>query len=279
MKINALVYCALLLFPFQVQADIVLNFGVYTSDKPSSMVKKLRPLLNELEVGMRLRLQEEVHIKMQVAHSYEKGISQIVKGDVDFSRLGAASYVLAKQANDKLQIVAMEHENGKKQFFGVIAVPDNSKIRQLSDLRGKRFAFGSERSTIGRYLAQELLMKNGINSLDFKKTEYLGRHDAVGAALVNGQFDAGALKESTFLKMRTQGQGLRELVRFPNVTKSWVVRGQLSPRVFKALQQSLLALQDTPGLRRLNKSGFMPGSDTEYAITREAIRNNIHFFK
>ena len=72
--------------PLDAKGSIVLKFGVYTSDKPTSMVKQFRPLLNVIEGGLQKRLKQPVTIKLEIAKDYEAGIADIVQGKVDFSR-------------------------------------------------------------------------------------------------------------------------------------------------------------------------------------------------
>ena len=184
-------------------AEVNLKFGVYTSDKASTMVKMFRPILNELETRLSEKLNKEVKIKLQVANDYEKGISNLVNGDVDFARMGPASYILSKEKNPDLRLLAMESKKGRKKFYGIIAVHEQSDINNISQLKGRSFAFGNERSTIGRYLSQHVLSEQGIYAKDLGKYDYLKRHDRVGAAVGSGQYDAGALKESTFKKLKT----------------------------------------------------------------------------
>ena len=97
----------------------------------------------------------------------------------------------------------------------------DSKFETLKDLKGASFAFGNINSTIGRYLAQSELLKEGIDNNALSKSEYLGCHDKVFKAVELGDFDAGSLKESTFKKLNKDNQ-LRVLHRFENVTKPWV---------------------------------------------------------
>lgn len=61
------------------KAQIKLAFGVYTSDKPSLMVVKFKPLLNRLEQEMSKRLNENIVITLQVFPTYEKGIDAITQ--------------------------------------------------------------------------------------------------------------------------------------------------------------------------------------------------------
>ena len=85
----------------------------------------------------------------------------------------------------------MEDKKGERRFSGVIVVGADSSIKRLADLAGKRFAFGDENSTIGRYLAQAELVKAGIRARDLAHYEYLGRHDLVAKAVSLGDFRAG----------------------------------------------------------------------------------------
>jgi phosphonate transport system substrate-binding protein len=144
-----------------------------------------------------------------VAKDYATGLERLVRGDVDFSRFGPASYIFARQRNERVKVIAMERRYGGKVFYRVIRVAQDSPTQRVEDLRGQRFAFGNERSTIGRYLAQKLLLDHGLHSHDLAGFAYLGRHDKVVASVAAGQFDAGAVKENTYRKALEAGAKLR----------------------------------------------------------------------
>lgn len=261
-----------------VGAEVLLNFGVYASDKPSAMVKMFRPTLNALEALLTAKLGEPTRIRLQVASTYNQGIDDLATGRVDFARMGPASYITVKQRNPALQLLAMESNKGSKTFFGIICVQKQSPVLDISQLKGLTFAFGDKRSTIGRYLSQHLLAQQGVHAGDLASYEYLGRHDRVGAAVGAGQFDAGALKESTFKKLRAAGVEIRELARFPNVTKPWIASSNLSPKMVAALREVLLELKDPLALKAIKKSGFLPAVDSDYATIRESMQTNAEFF-
>lgn len=159
-----------------------LTFGVYASERASELVEQFRPLLNVLEKTATTSLGEPVSITIKVAPTYEQGIDDLAQGRVDFARFGPASYIEAKLRQSEIAIIAMETLNGKKTFRGLICVKVDSSLTSIDQLKGKRFAFGSAESTIGRYLAQALLVHNGIHAKDLAGFEFLGRHDKVGAA-------------------------------------------------------------------------------------------------
>lgn len=262
-----------------VKADTSLIFGLYASDSPSTLVRQFRPLLNEIETRVSARLGETVKISMHVASTYDKGIEELATGHVDFSRLGPASYVMAKQKNPDISILAMEKYKGGKVFNGIICVAADSSISIVSDLKGRSFAFGDKNSTIGRYLSQDYLLKQGITSSTLSNFSYLGRHDKVGGAVAIGQFDGGAIKESTFKKLVAKGEPLRSIAVFPNVTKPWVARAGLPQKIRDTLQEVLLSLERTPGLKQLKKEGFLPGSDSDFSIVRQTMADNPKFFR
>ncbi len=272
-------FLVLSLTSFPALAEIRLNFGVYASDKPTTMLKKFKPILRDLQQTMTRELGEPVSIKIQVSSSYEKGIQAIASGKVDFARLGPASYVSVTTLDPAVRLMATESNKGSKRFNGVICASASSQIQSVSELKGKRFAFGNEQSTIGRYLSQQYLLQHGIKAADLGYFEYLGRHDRVGYAIAVGKFDAGALKESTYKKLLKKGVALRPIATFENVTKPWVARSGLSERIFSTLRRALLEYKNPEGLKALGKDGFVVGSHEDYLPIIAAVRNNPEFFK
>ncbi len=260
-------------------ADVALKFGVYTADKPSDVVKQFRPILDVLEKKASEILGEPVRIRLKVTKTYGEGVDLLIKGKVDLARFGPASYIAAKEKAPDITILALESNKGRKSFWGLICVHADSPIRSVRDLKGKTFAFGDERSTIGRYLSQLYLSDHGVRASDLAGYEYLGRHDTVGMAVAAGKFAAGALKESTFKKLVAKGRPLRELARFPNVTKPWIARTDFPERLAHALREALLAIRDPKALKALGKDGFVEGRDGDYASIRKAIRDNAAFHK
>ncbi len=254
-----------------------LVFGVYTSDAATEMVKQFSPALDVLEVALGEQLGERVKISLKVASTYEGGVEDLTSGRVDFARMGPASYVMAKEISPGVRILAMESKKGSKTFNGVICVREGSDIESVAQLKGKRFAFGDARSTIGRFLAQELLVENGIRSENLEGFDYLGRHDKVGMAVGSGMYAAGALKEGTFKKLVAAGEPIQVIASFPNVTKPWIARAGMAPELFDGLRKVLLAMDDKKALGALKKDGFLPGDDADYDSIRSAIEASHSF--
>ena len=277
--ILALALLAAVVFGKPAQAEVTLNFGVYAPDSRADVEKQFRPALAVLEKDLTDRLGETVTINLKISPTYEGGLDDLVKGRVDFTRLGPASYVLGKDREPDLSILAMESKKGAKTFNGIICVALDSDIDSVAQLRGRSFAFGDDQSTIGRYLSQLYLVENGMTADKLDRYEYLGRHDKVGIAVGRGEFDAGALKQSTFNKLVKKGVPIRVLVTFPNVTKPWVGRAGMDSRIKDALQAALLDMSDKKALKALKVDGMLPGADEDYAAIRQSIKENGRFFE
>jgi len=258
---------------------LVLKFGLYTADKPSKLVMQFRPILNELELNFARISGSTVKIKTVIAKSYQEGQDNLVQGRVDFSRMGPASYIAVKQRKPEIEILATESKGGRKVFYGIICVPEDSAIQNVSELKGKRFAFGSKSSTIGRYLSQLLLAKNDITAPVLAGFEYMGRHDLVGIAVAANRFDAGALKQSTFNSLVEKGYKLRAIARMENVTQPWIAGAHLPLKTLQTLRLALLQVQDMAALKALKTGTFLEGDDSDYDSIREAIEQNDRFME
>jgi len=253
------------------QVSNELTFGLYQSDKATEMHRKFKPLVDYLSEKVTRLSKSPTEFKLKIFKSYQGANDALVTGEVDFVRFGPASYILAKNKQPNIQLLAMEEKKGKTRFKGLIVVSRTSPIQTLSDLKGRSFAFGNINSTIGRYLAQSELIKVGVTSSSLSKLAFLGRHDKVFKAVELGDYDAGSLKESTFKKMNKKDE-LRVLHSFENVTKPWIASSKLPPKMFKALSTALIELSDPSILKKYKVSGFVAVNDNDYQYVREGIQ-------
>ncbi len=245
-----------------------LNFGIYTSDKPTEMYKKFKPIIDYLEKDLQNNGIDK-KIKLKIYPTYEGAIDGLVKGEYDFARFGPASYILAKDKNENIRLLVQEIKDEKKRFKGVFITKSDSGINRIEDLKGKSFAFGNDTSTIGRFLSQAQMLKRGIDSQNLGSFKYLQRHDKVALAVANGDFDAGVIKESTFEKYKDKG--IKSFHTFDNVTKPWLVRENFPKKEFEILQKAMINLKDKEILTIFKGDGFIKTNDDEYDFVREGI--------
>uniref|UniRef100_UPI0026196F58 PhnD/SsuA/transferrin family substrate-binding protein n=1 Tax=Pseudomonas sp. TaxID=306 RepID=UPI0026196F58 len=83
-------------------------------------------------------------------------------GAVDVGGLGDAPYVFALGAGVPLKVVSITHAEGR--YTTAILVPQNSPLKTVSDLKGKRIVTG--RGSIGHFLAIKALREAGLKTSD-----------------------------------------------------------------------------------------------------------------
>ena len=265
--------------PSVAAAEHEVVFGAYSSDKPSAMVAQVSPTLRALSKKILEMHGEKVTFRMQIVRGYKTGVDHLIDKKFDIMRLGPASYTMAKRKARQISVLAMESKNGKKTFNGVIAVHKDSPIQKVTELKGKSFAFGSKRSTLGRFFAQLVLTQSGVLADDLGGFKYLGRHDKVGRAVGSKLFDAGALEGTTFAKLVKKGVPIRALKIYTNSTRPWVAREGLNPKLVRMIREAMLNLSDKKATNDLRFDGFLPGQDSDYDLTRRAIEDNHKFFE
>lgn len=265
---------------FPVLGDVTLDFGIYATNKPITLDQQFKPLINSIENIVAKKVGEDVDIYTHAEYTYEDSINNLIKEKVDFARLDATAYVIAKQLNPAIRIIAAESIKGKKDTYGVIIVHRLSSIEKVEELKGSSFAFAKSKSSILRCLAPRYLYSHGITAKSLLRYEYLGRHDRVATSVGLGQFDAGALKESTFIALRDKGVPIKEIAKFENMTSVWVAREKLPEEIYKVLQESILEINTkiSPVLEVLGIDGFIRVDDGDYNKIRDAVKDNDKFF-
>jgi len=107
-------------------------------------------------------------------------------GSVDFGYVGDAPPIFAQAANARIRYAAAVKQNGNTQ---AIVVPQDSAIKTLADLKGKRIAFGKGSSAHNLLVAA--LEKAGLSWSDITPAP-LAPADAT-AAFVKGSIDAWSI--------------------------------------------------------------------------------------
>ena len=255
---------------------VELKFGIYASERRAWLDSDNTPILKHLKEQLKSEFNVDVKIKTVFFPDYNDAVKAIVKKEVDFARLGAASYLDAKKQSPKLSIIGLESNKGSTYHEGVIGVLKESPIVNVKDLKGKKMAFGNKSSTIGRYCSQKYLTDNGITEAELKQYQYLGRHDNVAIAIIRKTHDAGAFK-SSILKDKNLKERIRVIARFKAPTQAWVARAGIDMGVLTKLRQVLISVPKE-SITIKSRDAFVKGDDSNFKYLRESIQNNDLFF-
>ena len=156
--------------------------------------------------------------KTNVATEYA-GVIEALSADppaAHMASLATFAYVLAAERGvAEARLVSVRY--GSPTYNGQFIVRKDSGISKLSDLKGKSFGRPDPLSTSGWIIPMLSIRAAGVNpDKDLSEIIDAGSHDAVVAAVYNGDVDAGA----TYVDARTRVEK-----NFPDVMEKVVVLG------------------------------------------------------
>ncbi|NOX92425.1 MAG: phosphate/phosphite/phosphonate ABC transporter substrate-binding protein [Gammaproteobacteria bacterium] len=276
MKANTIVISVLfsaLTLPQAAFADISTNkellFGSVAMDIPAVMHKRLKPLTRYLSE----KLNRPVSLKL--SPNMGAAIKEVADKNVDLAYLTPVAYLKA-HARGGAKIVAKTVTKGKASFQLMIVVKKDSPYKTIADLKGKTFAFGDKRALLQR----AVVVGAGINMEDFSDYKFIGHYDNIARAVVNGDFDAGILKDTMAFAWQGKGKGLRILAESPALPPyNIAASGDIDDDTLAKLKDAFLNLdKNNPMHLQVIKAvdkkydGFAATSDAEYDVVRELIK-------
>lgn len=243
-------------------------FVVHPYDTPSRLYARFRPLT--LYLGSALGRP----MKLLIAATYDEQIDRIVNGRADFAYLGPTPYIRAR-ARGQVEILAGEAEAGQAFYQSVLVVRDDSPIRRVADLAGKRIALGAEISMGSSLAPKQLLAQAGLARSEFTAISHLDRHERVALAVLHGDFDAGGLRLD--IAKPYLPRGLRILATSQPLPPHVVAA---SPRALvdeRGRVRQALLYPDESGLSALRALGpetsFVPIDDSQFEVVRRLERS------
>jgi len=88
---------------------VQINFGVYSDDQATSVVRTYMPALKSLERSMTIKLGTPVDIRMHIASDHKQGLDHLINQEVDFKALDTQDYLEMKQTGVDLRILVSQN--------------------------------------------------------------------------------------------------------------------------------------------------------------------------
>lgn len=221
-----------------------------------------------------LEKQTGLAFSVKIGSTYDEHIDFIGRDRVDIAYIGPAPYVTMTERYGNKKMLARLEVNGQPYFQGNIIVRSNSELRQLTDLRGMRIAFGDPNSTMGFLVPHHMLHKSGVFDEDTEKHQFLNNHNNVALAVLAGEYDAGAVKPAVYEKFKKEG--LRTIATTPAISEHlFVASNKLDAAHVEAIREALLtARNSSQGMDALhsikkNITALVPVQDSDYANLRQ----------
>jgi len=229
--------------------------------------KKFSPLADYLhqETGKK--------IVIKITKDYQQQIDAVGKDQMDLAYMGPNEYVTMTQKHGKKPLLACQEIDGKTSLYGMIITKKDSPLTSLAELAGKRIAFVEPNSTMGYVVPRLMLQEAGVDLKNVAQADFLKSHSNVALAVLNGYFEAGAVKDEAFYTY--QERGLKILAKSPPVHEHlFVASSHLPAPLLDSLRQALQTLRDPAVLTAIQPAltGLVPVEDSEYDGLRQILK-------
>lgn len=248
-----------------------LRVGVVPNQNPESVEA------NYEAFGDYLSEQLGREVELMVPTSYSAVVEAMVNNELDLAYFGGLSYVQARNRADVAPLVTeINPRTGDTTYHSLIITPVDSDIQEVSELRGRNFAFGNASSTSGSLYPAIMLQDAGIDyRTDLGEFTYTGGHDATAQAVANGSVDGGGIEDRILYDLQEDGKVDQGSIRTVEVSDPiegypWVVRGALSDDLQEQITQAFLNIDDLALLDLLRAQGYerVEPADYDYAEER-----------
>ncbi len=262
-----------------------------------SLMMPLSAIAGELRFGILPRLtiaeMEEGFAPLASYLSRELGVkvTLVVPKDFDTWRKDAAArkydivytnpylYVLLKRDVPETELLAIASEPGGlgPTIRGAIVVRKDSPIKSVADLRGKTVA-ATDAGSAGAYISQMLMLHRGGVKKGDVNVIFLKRRDPVADAVLKGKAAAGFIRHDDVARIAAGPDNFR-ILAVSDPIPNWpiAISDKMDPAMAKRLRDAILRLRpgDLASVATLGPArivGFVPVTDKEYDIMREAAR-------
>lgn len=231
--------------------------------------------------------QQGVALDWVLYSNYDALVTAFVSGEVDLAWNGPLAYVKIRRAlTAPCKVVAMRDTDVglTTQFI----TQQGSRIQQLSDLRGSRFALARRSSVQAGLLAYHFLKEAGLSpDRDMHCTFHEERPPAtqpdevlVVDLVASGEYDAGAVSSRTIETLRAQGRFPEERLRVfwssPGYSHCcFTAQGRIEDALAQKITAAFLSMRyDNPEHRTIldmeHCKAFVPGITAGFDILETA---------
>jgi len=226
-------------------------------------------------IGERLAKAIGVPVRFTMLSRYGNILESFEGERLDGAFFGSFTGALAIERLGVVPLARPVSQEGTSTYRGLLFARRDSGIRTAADMRGKRMAFVDRATTAGYLFPVAFLRAAGVRdpTRHFREFYFTGSHDAAVDAVLDGDADLGAAKDSEYDRRRKAepriDRDLVVLARSPHMpSNGLLVRKGLDPALREALLKVLLELHQSPegaaALAALGAKRFVETTAADY---------------
>ena len=215
------------------EATLRIAIGAIISpDETFSLYKKLLDYMSE-KSGMKIQLIQR--------ETYEEVNELLRNGMLDMAFVCSGAYVNGHDGFG-MEILVAPQAYGETVYYSYIIVHQDSDIKTLGDLRGKKFAFTDPMSNTGKLSPTFLLAEMGETpDTFFSEFKFTQSHDSSIKAVARKFVDGAAVDSLIWEYMMSTGPGFVEQTRIINRSEPYGIPPVVVPKNLAAKKKKILA--------------------------------------
>lgn len=262
---------------FAQQAKERLNFGIIDTDlaaTPTEILEACKPF--ERYISKRLNVDGNAII----VHSVPEMIKLLKDGTIQFAYVSNLDYIRIKNELNILPF-AMVVKAGSNTYKATFIVRQDSGLKELKDLKGKKFAYTTKHSAHG-YIFPNLLIKERFNQPleSFFSSTSITKKDSDGIlSVLYKSTDVASVSNQTFdimcqlrPRIRREIISLQESKPFVQGPVFFYDNNIKDKTLIERLKKEILQMDKIPEgnqiLLLFKVGGFIPAKDSDYNSLR-----------
>jgi phosphate/phosphite/phosphonate ABC transporter binding protein len=212
-----------------------------------------------------------------IVSDYEALGRALAEKVADIGWFSPFAYVSAKERMDITPIVT-PRVNNATSYTGYIIARKDSGIHAIEDLKGKSFGFVDEKSASGYVYPKAALLEAGKDpAAYFGSTCFLGSHNRVIEAVLQGEIDAGATYSEAMDAVGAQAVSQLEIIfRTAPIPKDTIAAAPgVAPDLIAKLKKAFESMKEGQqacgtAMQQAHINGFVESQDENYEVVRKA---------
>lgn len=256
---------------FKTGKELVFGFNPFTA--PQVIKENYTPILEA--IAKKLGLEP----KIIIVSDYDSLGRSLLKGTIDVGWFSPFAYVSAKDKGEITPLVTTV-VNKNASYHGYIIARKDKAFQSIDSLQGKRFAFVDKQSASGYVYPKAMLLEQGkVPETFFSETVFLGSHNRVIDAVLDGTVDAGATYSEAVETAKEYGLAVHNLVilKQTDAIPKDVIAGRpgLDEQLLASLKQVFIETTDKTSthasvMKKTGLNGFIEAQDQVYDVIRKA---------
>ena len=251
----------------------VVKFGIVARYSPRLIFQGYQPIMDYLTA------ETNYGFELKLSKTYNEALNFLKYDSVQIAFMGTCSYIEANETFGARCILKPLNSHGQPFFKGIIVVRDDSPIKLLTDLKGRKIAFASKKATAGFLVPKQVLYKAGVHLSCLSDYTNIEHHNSVVNAVLRGEYDAGAVKD--IIAYQNLEKGLRFIYISDDIPSvPIVVNTNFDTTMVEQVKQALLKLSpNNAEHKQLMKNwdaefkyGFIKAVDSDYDAIRKSIK-------